>query len=165
MGSLLSHYTHTTKRYQKKDMSAVSEIMSPGAIVTIDAGANPSALDAAVAMAKNRVGSVIVTESGRPAGIITERDLLKKVSAQNRRPQDVPARSIMSSPLVTVMAYDSIDTAAAAMSKNRIKRLPVLEADGSLAGMLSVTDIAKKLAKILADDYDRYRSLRAVLDL
>jgi CBS domain-containing protein len=148
-------------------MSAVSEIMSSSGVVTLDGSANPTALDAANAMVKNRVGSVIVLQSagGRPEGIITERDLLKKVSAHNKRPQDVPAKSIMSSPLITVRAFDSVDTAAGLMSKNKVKRLPVLEQDGSIAGMLSVTDIARRLAKIMEDDYSRYRSLRAMLML
>ena len=145
-------------------MSAVSEIMSRG-VVTVDGDSDPSALEVAGAMVENRVGSVVVLKGGRPAGIITERDIQKKVTAANRRAEEVREKPIMSSPLVTVKAYDSVDTAASLMAKNRIKRLPVLEADGSLAGMLSATDIAKKLAKILADDYNRHRSLRAILEL
>lgn len=145
-------------------MSAVSELMSRG-VVTVDGDSNPPVRDVVDAMIKNKVGSVVVLKGGRSAGIITERDILKKVAAKNKRAEEVRAAAVMSSPLVTVKAYDSVDTAAGLMSKNRIKRLPVLEADGSLAGMLSVTDIAKKLAKILADDYNRHRSLRAVLEL
>lgn len=145
-------------------MSAVSEIMS-GDIVTVNLESSPSALDVAKAMSISRAGAVIALKSGKPAGIITERDLLKKVSAKNKKPEEVGAESIMSSPLATVRAYDSVDTAAEVMSRRRIKRLPVVEDDGSLAGMLSVTDFAKKLAKILADDYNRYRSLKAALDL
>lgn len=144
-------------------MSAVSEIMS-ARVVTVDGDLNPSVLDIAGEMVRNKAGAVVVLEKGRPAGIITERDVLKKVSAQNKRPQDVQAKSIMSSPLITVKAYDSVDTAAAAMAENRIKRLLVVETDGSLAGMMSATDIAKKLAKVLADD-NRFRSLRPALEL
>ncbi len=145
-------------------MSAVSEIMSKD-IAVVELDLNPSALDVAKAMAASRAGAVIMLKAGKPAGIITERDLLKKVSAKNAKPEEVSAKSIMSSPLVTVRVFDSVDTAAEVMSKRRIKRLPVVEDDGSLAGMLSVTDFAKKLAKILADDYNRYRSLKAALDL
>ena len=145
-------------------MSAVSEIMSQK-LVTVDVGANPSVLDVANIMIENKTGSVIVLVSGKPAGIITERDILKKVSARNKTAQDVLAKGIMSAPLLTVKAYDSVDTAAGVMSKNKIKRLPVVETGGSLVGMLSASDIARKLAKILADDYNRYRSLKAVLEL
>jgi CBS domain-containing protein len=139
--------------------------MSSKAVITASIRDNPSAQDVAKLMAKNRVGSVVTVDGSKPVGIITERDVLKKVSAENKSAQQVPARDIMSSPLVTVKAIDSIDTAAQAMVKHKVKRLVVLEEDGSVSGMLSVSDIAKKLAKILADDYDRYRSLRDMLDL
>ncbi|HEX9678193.1 cyclic nucleotide-binding/CBS domain-containing protein [Nitrososphaera sp.] len=145
-------------------MSAVSEIMTKGA-VTVKQELNPTALDVAQVMAKSRIGSVIITSGGRQAGIITERDLLKKVSAKDRKPGEIAASDIMSSPVVVVKAYDSVDTAAGVMARNRIKRLAVVEEDGSLAGVISATDIAKKLARILADDYNRYSSLKAVLDL
>lgn len=145
-------------------MSTVSEIMSKDIIVK-ELGLNSSALEVAKLMSKSKAGAVVVLKNGKPAGVITERDLLKKLSAKNKKPEDVSAKSIMSSPLVTVKAFDSIDTAAKKMTEHGIKRLPVLEDDGSLAGMLSVTDIAKKLAKILADDHTRYRSLRVMLDL
>ncbi len=51
------------------------------------------------------------------------------------------------------------------MSKNKIKRLVVLEEDNRIVGMLSVSDITRHLAKILLDDYNRYRSLRFTLNL
>jgi CBS domain-containing protein len=143
-------------------VSAVSEIMSKG-VVTVES--TVMAADAVSAMVRNRIGAVIVLQQGKPAGIITERDVLKKVSACNAIPGQVPAKDIMSSPLITVRAIDSVDTAAAAMAKNRVKRLPVIEEDGSIAGIMSVTDIAIKLAKILADDNSRYKSLRSMLDL
>jgi CBS domain-containing protein len=145
-------------------MSAVSEIMTKGA-VTIKRESEPTALDVAQLMAKSRIGSIIITSVGKPAGIITERDLIKKVSAQDRKPGEVMAYEIMSSPVLAVKAYDSVDTAASAMAKNKVKRLAVVEEDGSLAGIISATDIARKLAKILADDYNRYDSLKAALDL
>jgi hypothetical protein len=47
---------------------------------------------------------------------------------------------------------------------NKVKRLVVVEQDGSMVGILSVSDIAKKLARILTEDYSRYRSLRNLLD-
>ena len=68
---------------------------------------------------------------------------------------------MVSSPLITIMSYDSIDTALRVMTD----RLVVLEADNRITGMLSVSDITKHLAKILLDDYNRYKSLRFALDL
>jgi CBS domain-containing protein len=148
-------------------VSVVSEIMSKREVVTVDINDNPSVLDVAKLMAKHRIGSVVVVEysNNKPIGIITERDIIKKVSAQNKVADQVAVRYIMSSPLIAVKSIDSIDTAAEAMAKNKVKRLVVLEQDGTIIGVLSVSDIAKKLAKILTEDYSRYRSLRNMLDV
>ena len=148
-------------------MSAVSEIMSQKVVVTVDIDDNPSALAVAKLMAKHSIGSVIVIEGDdkKPVGIITERDIIKKVSAQNKSADQVAVKQIMSSPLVTVKSIDSIDTAAETISENKVKRLVVLEQDGSMVGILSISDIARKLAKILTEDYSRYRSLRNLLDV
>jgi len=151
-------------------VSVVSEIMpQKKVVVTVDINDNPSALDIAKLMAKHRIGSVVVVEGDnsdnkRPVGMITERDIIKKVTAQNKSADQVAVRHIMSSPLITVKSIDSIDTAAETIAGNRVKRLVVLEQDGSIVGILSVSDIAKKLAKILTQDYSRYRSLRNLLD-
>ena len=147
-------------------MSAVSEIVSSRPLITINTQNNPSALDVAKLMSKNKIGSVVVINvNNKPVGIITERDILRKIASENKKAQDVPAVEVMSSPLFTIRAMDSIDTAAEIMTRNKVKRLVVQEQDGSITGILSVSDIAHKLAKILADDYNRYRSLRTVLDL
>lgn len=147
-------------------MSAVSEIMPTRETVTLKVESTPSAMDATKLMIGKKVGSVVVVDhDGMPVGIITERDILKRVTGSNKHPVDVAAQDIMSHPVITIKAYDSIETAAAVMAKNRIKRLVVLEQDGSLAGVLSITDIARKLARILATDYKRYGHLKVVLDL
>lgn len=146
-------------------MSAVSEIMSPKKVISIGIESSPSALDATKLMIKNRVGAIVVTKADRPVGIVTERDILKKVAAASKPAKDVVVKNIMSSPLITIKTIDSIETAATVMTKNKIKRLVVVEQDGSLAGVLSITDIARKLAKILANDYSRYGHLKAILDL
>ncbi len=147
-------------------MSAVSEIMSPRKVVALKVLSTPTALDALRFMIKNKVGSVVVVDiDAKPIGIVTERDILKKITALGKSPKDVAVQDIMSFPVITINAIDSIDTAAAVMAKNKIKRLVVLEQDGSLAGVLSITDIARKLARILAIDYGRYGHLKAILDV
>ena len=148
-------------------MSVVSEIIpQERVVVTVDINDNPSALDVSKLMAKHRIGSIVVIEGNnkKPVGIVTERDIIKKVSAQNKSADQVAVRHIMSSPLITVKSIDSVDTAAETIAENKIKRLVVLEQDGSMVGILSVSDIAKKLARILTEDYNRYRSLRNLLD-
>jgi signal-transduction protein with cAMP-binding, CBS, and nucleotidyltransferase domain len=147
-------------------MSSVSEIMSEKEIVTVVADTGKTAQDVAQMMVKKRVGSVIIIDkSGHPIGIITERDIVKRVCLKNVAASRIKLEEIMSAPLITIMSYDSIDTASRIMVKNNIKRLVVLEEDNRITGLLSATDITRRLAKILLDDYSRFRSLRFAVDL
>ena len=147
-------------------MSSVSEIMSEKEIVTVVADTGKTAQDVAQMMVKKRVGSVIIIDKkSHPIGIITERDIVKRVCLKNVAASRIKLEEIMSAPLITIMSYDSLDTASRIMVKNNIKRLVVLEEDNKITGLLSVTDVTRRLAKILLDDYSRYRSLRFAVDL
>jgi signal-transduction protein with cAMP-binding, CBS, and nucleotidyltransferase domain len=147
-------------------MSSVSEIMSAKEIVTAVADAGKSAQDIAQMMVKDKVGSVIIIDKkGIPIGIVTERDIVTRVCLKDVAASRIKLEEIMSTPLISVMSYDSIDTASRIMIKNSIKHLAVLEEDNRIVGLLSVTDITRRLAKILLDDYSRYRSLRFAVDL
>jgi signal-transduction protein with cAMP-binding, CBS, and nucleotidyltransferase domain len=147
-------------------MSSVSEIMSEKEIVTIVANTGKSAQDVAQIMVKKKVGSVIIIDKkSDPVGIITERDMVKRVCLKDVAASRMKIEEIMSAPLITIMSYDSIDTASQVMVKNNIKRVVVLEEDNRIVGLLSVTDINRRLAKILLHDYSRYRSLRFAVDL
>jgi signal-transduction protein with cAMP-binding, CBS, and nucleotidyltransferase domain len=146
-------------------MSAVSEIMSDKKIVVLDAESGPSVLDAATLMLKNKIGSVImVNKKQEPVGILTERDILRAVTT-GKKSVESSAAEIMSSPVISVKAYDSVETAAAVMAKQKVKRLVVIEQDGSMAGIISLTDITRKLAKILTDEQTRYGKLKQLLEL
>ena len=137
-------------------MSSVSEIMSFREPFTIAAFSNKNAKDVASIITEKRISSVIVIDKeNRPLGIVTERDLVERVCLTNLNASDVLVEDIMSAPLLTIMAYDSVDTASRVMLSNKIKRLPVLEADNRIVGVISVTDITKHLSKIFLDDYNR----------
>ena len=140
--------------------------MSEKEIVTIVANTGKSAQDVAQVMIKKKVGSVIIIDKkSHPIGIITERDMVKRVCLKDVAASRIKLEEIMSAPLITIMSYDSIDTASQVMVKNNIKHVVVLEEDNRIVGLLSVTDINRRLAKILLDDYSRYRSLRFAVDL
>lgn len=146
-------------------MSAVSELMSKKNVVSIQSNSEITTLDISKLMVKNKVGSVLVLNSANlPIGIITERDIIKKVCVTNTLPNEIKADKIMSSPVITIMSYDSIETAAQKMSNYKIKRLPVLEENQQIASILSLTDITKHLSKILVDDYKRFRFLKSIFE-
>lgn len=102
--------------------------------------------DVAKLMKKHSIGSVIVVEDkgGKHAkGIITERDIIHKILAKGKDPYKVPAEEIMSKPLRVVRPETTIEDAAKAMRENKVKRLPVVNEDNELIGVLSEGDIMK----------------------
>ena len=146
-------------------MSAVSEIMPKKKVISIQSNSEATALDVSKLMVKNTIGSVLVMNSQNfPVGIITERDIIKKVCIKNILPNQINFRKIMSSPVITIMSYDSIETAAQKMTSNKIKRLPVLEDNQEIVSILGIRDITKHLSKILVDEYKRFGFLKSVIE-
>ena len=116
---------------------SVFEVMNK-AVIVIDINSDIPAI--AREMVSRDAGSVIITENGKAMGIITERDFVKSIVTEDRRPSDVKASEILSTPLVTVEPETSIIEASEIMLKANIKRLPVLRND-IVIGVISNTDI------------------------
>jgi CBS domain-containing protein len=112
-------------------------------LITMEAGSN--ARKAAELMNRHDIGCIIVVNYGKPVGIITERDMLKRVLLQARDSRRTHASHIMSKPLITTSPETDLRDAVNLMNERRIKKLPVVE-DGSLIGLLSITDIVRSLA-------------------
>jgi len=112
-------------------------------IITIEA--EDTIKKAAELMEKHDIGCLIVVSYGNPVGIITERDMLKKVVLQRRDPVKTKAGSIMSAPLITSPPQIDIRDAVRLMNERRIKKLPVIE-EGNLIGLVSLTDVMRSLA-------------------
>ncbi len=112
-------------------------------LITIDASA--SALEAAEIMDKYDIGCLIVVKEKKPTGIVTERDMLKRVLLQQRDPNETSVNNIMSRPLIVSTPKTEIRDAVRVMNERRIKKLPVVE-DGNLLGLVSLTDVVRSLA-------------------
>ncbi len=92
-------------------------------------------------MLENNIGSVVVVGSKKNVlGILTERDLIKKVLAKGRSPREVTVKEIMSRPVVTVSPEDTVETAARLMQSRGIGHLPVVK-NGRVVGILAEGDI------------------------
>jgi len=98
------------------------------------------------------VGSVVITSEGKPAGIITERDIALKVLLKNRRASEVKAKEIMAVPLVTIESETSVDEACKLAARKRIKRLPVVE-KGVLVGIVSIRDLLTRKPEYVREFY------------
>ncbi|MBS7608736.1 MAG: CBS domain-containing protein [Candidatus Bathyarchaeia archaeon] len=101
-------------------------------------------------MNKFDIGSVVVVQGDRPVGIITERDILRRIVEPCLAPETVTARQIMTSPVVTIDENASINEAAKIMAKKRIKRLLVTRNNDELVGIITFTDIVTKVPDLLS---------------
>jgi CBS domain-containing protein len=99
-----------------------------------------SVADAARYMAERNVGAVCVLEKGRLVGILSERDLMKRVLAVNKSPQATRVADIMTSKPVVVDAHDTLEACGRTMKQAGIRHLPVVEGD-RLLGLLSLRDV------------------------
>jgi CBS domain-containing protein len=127
-------------------------------VITIDADID--VLTAAKRMALENVGCLIVVAGEKPIGILTERDLVKKIVAKASDPQAVKVGDVMSSPLVTISSEASLRDAAALMLKSCVKRLPVTS-NGRLVGIITDTDLVSGsslgLSDVLSDLLEMHR--------
>lgn len=98
-----------------------------------------SAKKAAEIMSRNRIGSLIVMDKGRPVGIITEGDISRAV-ARGVNLSTCPIRDLMSKNLVTIGPEARVEEAAKLMAEARVKKLPVVD-EGKLIGIVTQTDI------------------------
>lgn len=117
----------------------VSEIMSKD-VVTVPSDA-PVA-EAAREMRDRDIGDVIVADGGRPTGIVTDRDIAIRVVAEGQDPSSTTVRDCCSGSVMTVLAADDTDVAVRTMREKAIRRLPVVEDDGRLVGVVSLGDLA-----------------------
>ncbi|HDD63773.1 MAG: histidine kinase [Thermofilum sp. ex4484_79] len=95
-------------------------------------------------MITHDIGAVIVMMGGQPAGIITERDILKKIIMEGRDPKKTMCQDIMTKPLVTVESDTPVARALALMKEKDIRRLPVVKM-GRLVGIVTEKDIIRKI--------------------
>ena len=110
-------------------------------VLAIDGAA--TVYDAIVKMVDGNVGALLVNEGDRLAGIVTERDYLRRVTLQGRDERTTPVREIMTSELVYVGPDASIDECMAVMTERRIRHLPVLSEGREVLGIVSIGDVVK----------------------
>jgi len=122
-------------------MLTASRIMSSP---VLQIGPDKSVFEAAKLMARAGYSCLLVTSGEDILGIVTERDLVRKVLAAALDPERTKVSEIMSHPVQTVKATDGLDQIAQIMSAKKIRRVAVLEKE-RLVGIVTVSDIAKAL--------------------
>lgn len=128
----------------------VKEIMTRD-VVTVDIKSDVQQL--AKKMLDYDVGSVIVTDKKQPVGIVTERDIVRKIVSRNLKPDDISMRELMTTPLITIDTEEDVTDTMHKMVKMEIRRLPVVE-NGKLVGIVTDTDliaISAEMGSIFSD--------------
>ena len=152
---------------EKADASLRVEDVMITEVITIDE--NASVKDAANIMNKYEIGSLIAVRKGKAIGIITERDLLKRVIVDAKNAKKTKVSEAMSSPLEVIAAGTDLEEAIRLMFQKKIKKLPVVDKT-RLIGLVSLTDIARcqpalmKILKTFAAAQDTPKSMKKVLD-
>ena len=97
-------------------------------------------------MASNKTSCGLVMEKEKVVGIITEKDITRRLVAIGRDPKKTKAKEIMSSPIIAVDEESLLADAALVMAKNKVRRLAVIDRNNKLIGMVTANDLAKALA-------------------
>src|ERR687887_2804064 len=112
---------------------------------SVDSGSN--AMDAARLMRDEDVGLVPIVEGERLVGTVTDRDIALRVVAEGKTPESTTVGEIASRELVTVDPQQDLDEALRLMARHQVRRLPVVEEDGRLVGVVAQADVAKEADK------------------
>jgi CBS domain-containing protein len=123
-------------------MPTVKDFMTTN-VITIDV--NRNVFEAAKMMHQQDVGDLVVMEGVEAKGIVTERDLVRRVIAI-KKPLDTKVSEVMSYPLITIDQDAPLRDAARLMVKYKIRRLPVTK-DSMLVGIIAASDFARHLSK------------------
>jgi signal-transduction protein with cAMP-binding, CBS, and nucleotidyltransferase domain len=121
----------------------INKIMTPLPLVV--ANSYDSIFMISNLMKERKVSSIIIShqdDQNYPVGIITERDIVRRVISNNKDPNHTKATEIMSKPLITIEANTYVYDVTVKMVKNKIRRLPVVEGK-TLSGIVTITDIIK----------------------
>jgi IMP dehydrogenase len=129
-----------------------------GQVITVDS--DYTVKHAANIMNRSGIGCVIVLEKEKVKGILTERDILKRVVAVAKDPEKTFVEEVMSTPVFIVDPNITLENAVKLMFKHKIKKLPVLEnQDGKnvLVGLVTLTDIARVQSNLIEQLMEHFR--------
>jgi signal-transduction protein with cAMP-binding, CBS, and nucleotidyltransferase domain len=123
--------------------TSITSIMTPAPLETANRSDNVDTIIRTMTV-KNKSSVVILSELKHPEGIITERDIVRRLVFESKDPKLTQASEIMSSPLISLNDDAHIYDAASVMTKYSIRRLPIIR-DNVLLGIVTATDLARRL--------------------
>ncbi len=125
-------------------MGAVSNLLDSKGHDVLTVKPDQTVAEAINSMEKSYVGTSVVMDGGNVVGIVSERDVIRKVILEGKKLEDVKVAEIMSTNLTTITPETSLDHCMKLMTDKRIRHLPVLR-DNQLSGIVSIGDVVKYL--------------------
>ena len=119
-----------------------------------------SVFDAVKLMAEKNIGALVVVEREQVIGIVTERDVARKVVLMARSPKETPLRDIMTTSVMVVPPQRTSEECMALMTEHRLRHLPVMDG-GRLTGLVSIGDLVKDILseqKFIIEQLEHYIS-------
>jgi predicted transcriptional regulator len=113
-------------------------------------------------MAKKNIGCIMVVDKNKPVGIVTERDILKKIVYPSRQPDGIKVKDVMTKNIISMSSDKSVQEAVDLLNKKKIKKLPVIE-KGKLKGIVTMTDLLKSIRDLESQEFVQLR--KTVKDL
>ena len=101
--------------------------------------------EAARLMKSDDVGSLPILEGERLAGIVTDRDIVLQAVAEEKDPRGMPVREVASRELVTIGPEEDLSEALKLMASHQVRRIPVVDEDSKLVGIVAQADIAREV--------------------
>ncbi len=123
-------------------MPTVSQLLHHKGRVIHSIAPDAPVLEAIRLMADHRIGALLVMQGEQLIGVVSERDYARKVILKGHSSSEVPVRQIMSAPVLTVRADQSVHECMHIMTENRIRHLPVVNANGVI-GVISIGDLVR----------------------
>lgn len=122
-------------------MAKVNDILQRKGSKVFSIGPEASVLDAARRMNDDQVGALVVVDQGRVVGIITERDMLRRVVARREDPADLSVADVMTSKVICCQHDTHVEEVRNIFMTRRIRHIPVVDHDEEIAGLISIGDL------------------------
>ena len=130
----------------------IADLLSSKGSFVLTVGATSSVRELLAALADHNVGAAVVTEEGRIAGIVSERDVVRRLHARGPDLLGDPIGEIMTIVVATCRATDDVEALTVLMTEKRVRHVPVVDDVGALAGIVSIGDVVKSRIDQLEGD-------------
>jgi CBS domain-containing protein len=138
-------------------MSTIHDVLERKGRTVLTTQRRVSVLEAIGMMSQANIGALVIEDDGKPVGIFTERDYLRKIALEGRSSRETPIEDVMSAPLITVEAGESTRNAMETMTDCRCRHLVVVDGE-AMVGIVSLGDLVKHMLVVKQAEVEQLSS-------